>query len=60
MSLCVDWARVTVGEGEEARKKAVRDAMELVVASAAQSWDSKAVKKDVDFDRAGIVIFRMP
>jgi hypothetical protein len=60
MSLCVDWARVTVGDGEEEQKTAVRDALELVVASAAQSFDSKSVKKDVDLDRAGIVIFRIP
>ncbi|KUJ15045.1 uncharacterized protein LY89DRAFT_720451 [Mollisia scopiformis] len=59
ISLCVDWARVTVGEGVEDREKAVRDALELVVASAAQSFDSKRVKKDVDLDRAGIVIFRI-
>ena len=60
ISLCVDWARVTVGEGDEERKNAVRDALELVVASAAQSFDSKPVKKDVNLDRAGIVIFRIP
>ncbi|KAK0099249.1 hypothetical protein ONS96_008483 [Cadophora gregata f. sp. sojae] len=59
LSLCVDWERVTVGEGDEERKKAVRDAVELVVAAAVQSVDSKAVMKDVDLDRAGIVIFRM-
>lgn len=59
LSLCVDWDRVTVGEDDDARKKAVRDALELVVAAAAQSKDSKAVAKDVDLDRAGIVIFRI-
>lgn len=59
LSLCVDWARVTVGEGDEQRKQAVNDALELVVAAAAQSFDSKRVKKDVDLDRAGIVIIRI-
>jgi len=59
ISLCVDWARVTVGEEDDKRKKAVCDALELVVASAAQSVDSKPVRKDVDLDRAGIVIFRI-
>ncbi|KAH7400329.1 hypothetical protein BKA64DRAFT_671616 [Cadophora sp. MPI-SDFR-AT-0126] len=59
LSLCVDWERVIVGEGDEERKKAVRDAVELVVAAAVQSVDSKAVMKDVDLDRAGIVVFRM-
>lgn len=60
ISLCVDWARVTIGDGDEERKKAVRDALELVVAAAAQSFDSKPVKKDVDRDRAGIVMYRIP
>ncbi|KAH7327511.1 hypothetical protein BKA65DRAFT_510723 [Rhexocercosporidium sp. MPI-PUGE-AT-0058] len=59
LSLCVDWDRVTVGEGDEERKKAVCDAVELVVAAAVQSAESKAVTKDVDLDRAGIVIFRI-
>jgi hypothetical protein len=59
ISLCVDWARVTVGDGDEERKIAVRDALELVVAAAAQSHNSKQVKKDVDLDRTGIVIFRI-
>lgn len=59
LSLCVDWERVTVGEGNEERQKAVRDAVELVVAAAVQSADSKAVSKDVDLDRAGIVVFRI-
>jgi len=60
ISLCVDWTRITVGEGETGRERAVRDALELVVASAAQSFDSKPVKKDMELDRAGIVIFRIP
>lgn len=55
----MDWDRVTVGEGDEEQKKAVRDALELVVAAAAQSADSKPVRKDVDLDRCGIVIFRI-
>lgn len=59
ISLCVDWARITVGDGEDERKTAVRDALELVVASAAQSVDSKPVAKNVDPDRAGVVIFRI-
>lgn len=34
--------------------------MDLVVAGAAMSWESKAVKKEVDCERAGIVVFRIP
>lgn len=60
ISLCVDWERVTVGDTKEERETAVRDSLELVVASAAQSWDSKAARKDVDIERAGIVVFRIP
>ncbi|CZT12810.1 uncharacterized protein RCO7_03611 [Rhynchosporium graminicola] len=60
LSLCVDWERVIVGEREEGKKRAVRDAVELIVAAAVASGDSKAVLKDVDLDRAGIVIFRIP
>lgn len=59
LSLCVDWERVTVGDSDEERKKAVRDAVELVVAAAVQSVDSKAVMKDVDLDRAGLVVVRI-
>lgn len=59
LSLCVDWERVTFGEGDEERQQAVKDAVELVVAAAVQSADSKAVSKDVDLDRAGIVVFRI-
>ncbi|CZT44386.1 uncharacterized protein RSE6_04548 [Rhynchosporium secalis] len=60
LSLCVDWERVIVGEREEGKKRAVRDAVELIVAAAVASGDSKAVLEDVDLDRAGIVIFRIP
>lgn len=59
LSLCVDWERVTVGKGDEERKKVVRDAVQLIVAAAVQSGESKAVMKEVDLDRAGIVVFRI-
>jgi len=45
---------------DEERKKAVCDALELVVAAAAVSGESKQVKKEVDAERAGIVVFRIP
>ncbi|KAF8519449.1 hypothetical protein JB92DRAFT_2898687 [Gautieria morchelliformis] len=44
----------------EAKKAAVRDAMRLLVAGAINSGTSKEAKKAVDFDRAGIVMFRIP
>ncbi|KAF8599330.1 hypothetical protein BDV93DRAFT_526141 [Ceratobasidium sp. AG-I] len=71
LSLCTDWDRVVVPEGVEKpedgaiddgefKKKIVRDGLELVLAGAVRSHDSKAVKADVDSDRAGIAMFRMP
>ena len=73
MTLCVDWDRVVLqggnegGEGNEnlahdetSRKVAVKDAITLLLFAAVQSKDSKQVREEVDADRAGIVIFRIP
>lgn len=45
---------------EDERKAAVRDALAMLIVAAACSKDSKEVKKEIDDDRAGIVIFRIP
>ena len=69
IGLCVDWERVILpeedrkaeGSGEDqAKKDAVKSAIALVVAGAIRSGESKAVKKDVDVERAGIAMFRIP
>lgn len=71
LCLCTDWDRVVVPEGVEKtrdnaaeqgefKKKIVRDGLELVLAGAVRSHDSEAVKDDVNSDRAGIAMFRMP
>lgn len=73
LSLCVDWDRIVIPEeverpmqgaemtsGEDFRKKLVRDGIELVLAGAVRSHDSEAVKADIDADRAGVVMFRLP
>ncbi|KAG8716499.1 hypothetical protein FRC08_009408 [Ceratobasidium sp. 394] len=69
LSLCVDWERVIVPDevkdtevavGDDFKKKIVRDGLELVLAGAVRSHDSKAVKADVDANRAGVAMFRMP
>ncbi|KDN40202.1 hypothetical protein RSAG8_08265, partial [Rhizoctonia solani AG-8 WAC10335] len=73
LSLCIDWDRITIpGEvtnhpespetatGGEFKKQIVRDGIELVLAGAVGSHDSKAVRANVDTDRAGIVMFRAP
>ncbi|KAG9127802.1 hypothetical protein FRC07_008994 [Ceratobasidium sp. 392] len=65
LSLCVDWDRIIIPdevkeqandaatEDNDFRKKLVRDGLELVLAGAVRSHDSKAVKADMDTDRAG-------
>lgn len=76
VALCVDWERVilpgdgvegaggvgeeTAARGEERKKEAVRNGIELLVEAAMRSGDSKEVKDKVDADRAGIVMFRLP
>lgn len=76
VELCVDWDRVAVGsevtekEGDgveagsgtdlEVKKKAVKGAITLLVAAAIRSRDSKAVQKDIDVERAGIAMWRIP
>lgn len=42
------------------KRKAVRDAIELLVEACMRSGESKEVKNKVDADRAGIVMFRLP
>ncbi|KAG8743190.1 hypothetical protein FRC10_000261 [Ceratobasidium sp. 414] len=71
LSLCVDWERVIIPDevkentdevtagDNDFKKKIVRDGLELVLAGAVRSHDSKAVKAEVDTDRAGVAMFRM-
>ncbi|EJD05607.1 uncharacterized protein FOMMEDRAFT_103735 [Fomitiporia mediterranea MF3/22] len=62
IGLCVDWERVRLDTvaTEQGRKDAVRNALALLLIAAICSKDSKQVKKDVEIDRAGLVIFRIP
>lgn len=70
LDMCVDWERVVVpmeeGEkkeevvGEEVKKEVVKDALKLVVAAAVRSGESKEVKKEVDKERSGIAMWRIP
>ncbi|KAJ3729587.1 hypothetical protein C8R42DRAFT_652445 [Lentinula raphanica] len=70
LDLCVDWTRVEIEEGakdsdgdampEQDKKEKVRDALKLLVAAAIRSKDSKEVKKEVDAERAGIAMWRIP
>jgi hypothetical protein len=71
LSFCIDWERMLVPEGfvveseekldDETRKKQLlKDAVGVLVAGIVKSKESKAVKDDVDLDRAGVVMFRIP
>ncbi|KAG9093387.1 hypothetical protein FRC06_011534 [Ceratobasidium sp. 370] len=72
LSLCVDWEHIVIPDevkkntdevaigDNDFKKKIVRDGLELVLAGAVRSHSSKAVKDEVDTDRAGVAMFRMP
>ena len=69
LDLCVDWGRVIVPPGEdgedaeaseEVKKDVVRDAVRMLVGSAVKTRDSKEVKKEVDENRCGIAMWRIP
>jgi hypothetical protein len=42
------------------KEEVIKDAITLLVVGAIQSYDSSEVKKKLDLDRAGIVMFRLP
>ncbi|KAI0070759.1 hypothetical protein K474DRAFT_1631186 [Panus rudis PR-1116 ss-1] len=50
----------TSEQSSDEKKKAVRDAIMLLVAGAIRSGESKAVKDEVDKDRSGIAMWRIP
>ncbi|KIK94199.1 hypothetical protein PAXRUDRAFT_828221 [Paxillus rubicundulus Ve08.2h10] len=61
--LCVDWARVTLqgtNVTEDGKRVEVKNALALVVASAVRSGSSKEVRKEVDPERCGIAMWRIP
>ena len=48
-------------EGDlDTKKKALRDALDVLVASAIRSSESKEVKKEIDEARSGIAMWRIP
>jgi hypothetical protein len=63
--MCVDWERVVVS-GDPAKpadmdaRKALKSALGLLVAAAVRSGGSKEVKKEVDKERSGIAMWRIP
>ncbi len=67
LDLCVDWARVTLdGElgkpvaDDNAGKNVVKESLTLLVAAAIRSRESKEVRNEVDEQRAGVAMWRIP
>ncbi|KAJ6590494.1 hypothetical protein DFH09DRAFT_1139500 [Mycena vulgaris] len=65
LDMCVDWERVVVsGDPEKPSdmdgRKALKSALGLLVAAAVRSGNSKEVKKEVDKERSGIAMWRIP
>lgn len=76
LDLCVDWDRVVLStqqggaDASEAvedihtditsKKRAVKDALTLLIAAAVRSGESKEVKNKVDKERSGIAMWRIP
>jgi hypothetical protein len=61
--LCIDWDRVTLqgtNVTEDGKKVEVKNALALVVAGAVRSGSSKEVRKEVDPERCGIAMWRIP
>lgn len=73
VDLCTDWERVVVPSTlrpatteddkgpmtEDGKKKALKAALQLLVASGIRTQENADVKKEVDPDRAGIAFWRM-
>ncbi|KAJ6571856.1 hypothetical protein B0H19DRAFT_936279 [Mycena capillaripes] len=65
LDMCVDWERVVVS-GDPGKpsdmdaRKALKSALGLLVAAAIRSGSSKEVKKEVDKERSGIAMWRIP
>ncbi|EGO03533.1 hypothetical protein SERLA73DRAFT_83585 [Serpula lacrymans var. lacrymans S7.3] len=69
LDLCIDWERVIIQgdeyadeskQNEDGKKASVWDALALLVAGAVRSGRSKEVKKEVDKERSGIAMWRIP
>ncbi|THH28143.1 hypothetical protein EUX98_g6041 [Antrodiella citrinella] len=75
LDLCIDWDRVllslkqsspdsvnedTIAQSLEEKKTAVQDAVRVLVAGAVRSGSSKQARREVDKDRSGIAMWRIP
>ncbi|KAJ7442488.1 hypothetical protein B0H11DRAFT_2093882 [Mycena galericulata] len=65
IDMCVDWERV-IASGDPTKpsemdgRKALKSALGLLVAAAVRSGSSKQVKKEIDKERSGIAMWRIP
>ncbi|OSD08181.1 hypothetical protein PYCCODRAFT_1430340 [Trametes coccinea BRFM310] len=76
VDLCIDWDRVVlstqqkgaegdvedgvVDVGMNDKKAALKDALKVLVAGAVRTGESKEVRKEVDKERSGIAMWRIP
>ncbi|KAH9852468.1 hypothetical protein C2E23DRAFT_182495 [Lenzites betulinus] len=76
LDLCVDWERVVLSNeqvgpnedvqdevknlGLEEKREMLKGAVKVLVAAAVRSGESKEVKKEVDKERSGIAMWRIP
>ncbi|RDB16033.1 hypothetical protein Hypma_003440 [Hypsizygus marmoreus] len=64
LDLCVDWERVMVDKGGEVGernpKDVLKDALTLLLAAAIRTANSKEVKNEIDEERCGIAMWRIP
>jgi hypothetical protein len=65
LDMCVDWERVVVSGDPDKTidmdgRKALKSALGLLVAAAIRSGTSKEVKKEIDKERSGIAMWRIP
>ncbi|KAJ7749310.1 hypothetical protein DFH07DRAFT_557295 [Mycena maculata] len=64
LDMCVDWERVIVpgnpGPSQADGREVLKSALGLLVAAAVRSGNSKQVKKEIDKERSGIAMWRIP
>ncbi|TFK47589.1 hypothetical protein OE88DRAFT_1665816 [Heliocybe sulcata] len=62
VDLCVDWDRIVLPKGatKGTERDALRSALALVVAAGIRGGESKEVKKQIDAQRSGVAIWRIP
>ncbi|TRM66734.1 hypothetical protein BD626DRAFT_534869 [Schizophyllum amplum] len=62
LNMCVDWDRATDAKGKKGKggRERLEQAVSLLVEGAVRSGESKKAGKEVDGDRAGIAMFRLP